>query len=151
MLMLASALPKIAATALVALALGLAITTPATATPTATAAAHPTGKPAVGTVFAVYPGWDMDNGGALIPVSSEEGCLQACAASASCLGYAYAPYGIPPAGVPPSACYLKSSVNPDTFKAQPDRVTNVGIVGRCGTFTPIGPDPSICRTVTVSA
>jgi hypothetical protein len=37
--------------------------------------------PDVGNVFAVYPGWDMDNGGTLVAASTEQACMRSCSAS----------------------------------------------------------------------
>ncbi|KAJ7816792.1 hypothetical protein B0H13DRAFT_1923371 [Mycena leptocephala] len=85
--------------------------------------------PAVGTVFAVYPGWDMDNGRTTATSDgSELACMQLCSADTTCVAYAYAPYQ--PSGS--LSCFLKNSVDLSTFKTQSVDVS-VGLVGACGT------------------
>ncbi|KAK6981100.1 hypothetical protein R3P38DRAFT_3234581 [Favolaschia claudopus] len=102
--------------------------------------------PAAGTVFAVYPGWDMDNGSLqTIFNGTEKACLQSCTSSATCVAYAYIPYGHGGTDVNP-ICVLKSSIDPSMFKQQSFDLS-VGLVGGCGTFSPAG--PTICRTVSV--
>ncbi|KAJ6526681.1 hypothetical protein B0H19DRAFT_1275534 [Mycena capillaripes] len=105
-------------------------------------------KPDVGNMFAVYPGWDMNNGGGLQQISgiTEMSCLQMCSANGGCVGYAYAPYGIPGSlGTP--LCVIKNSITLSSFVVESDRITNVALVGACGTFSPVG--PSICHTVSL--
>ncbi|KAF8188270.1 hypothetical protein K438DRAFT_1972456 [Mycena galopus ATCC 62051] len=107
------------------------------------AAAGAQSKPDSGAVFAVYPGWDMDNGGNLMSNITEAECLKACSTSPSCLGCTYVPYGGP--GIPPSACYLKDGVDTTTFKQQ-NYDCSAATFGPCGTFMP--PGPTQCYTVT---
>ncbi|KAJ7868537.1 hypothetical protein B0H14DRAFT_3861460 [Mycena olivaceomarginata] len=106
--------------------------------------------PDIGAVFAVYPGWDMDNGngGTTMLGGTELACLQACSASATCFAYAYVPYGGSNTGPGVSACVLKTAVTLGTFKTQPNDIS-VGLIGSCGTFAPVG--PTSCFTVTVPA
>ncbi|KAJ7366104.1 hypothetical protein DFH08DRAFT_1071727 [Mycena albidolilacea] len=104
--------------------------------------------PDVGGVFAVYPGWDMDNGGATTFGGTELACLQACSASATCVAYAYVPYGGSNTGPGVAACNLKTAVTLSAFKTQPNDIS-VGLIGGCGTFAPVG--PTRCFTVTVPA
>ncbi|KAJ7920313.1 hypothetical protein B0H13DRAFT_1867788 [Mycena leptocephala] len=105
--------------------------------------AAPVGPPTpdLGTVFAIYPGWDMDNGSAqTILGGSEVQCMQACSSSSTCVAYAYVPYATPvTASV--SACVLKNSVSLGTFKTQSFDVS-VALVGACGTFAPVLLSPS---------
>ncbi|KAJ7876983.1 hypothetical protein B0H13DRAFT_2347407 [Mycena leptocephala] len=101
--------------------------------------------PTVGTVFAIYPGWDMDNGRTTATSDgSELACMQLCSADTTCVAYAYAPYQ--PSGS--LSCFLKDSVDLSTFKTQSVDVS-VGLVGACGTFVPVG--PTSCYSVTVPA
>ncbi|KAJ7223476.1 hypothetical protein GGX14DRAFT_558051 [Mycena pura] len=112
----------------------------------AAVAAVPPPDDTVGNIFAVYPGWDMNNGAASTTHGgSELACLQACSASATCVAYAYVPYGSSVTG-PGTACVLKSSFNITTFTRQSFDVS-VGLLGACGTFSPVG--PTSCYTVTV--
>ncbi|KAJ7243513.1 hypothetical protein C8J57DRAFT_1477157 [Mycena rebaudengoi] len=102
-------------------------------------------SPAIGTVFAIYPGWDMDNGRTTATSDgSELACMQLCSADATCVAYAYAPYQ--PSGS--LSCFLKDRVDLSTFKTQSVDVS-VGLVGACGTFVPVG--PTSCYSVTVPA
>ncbi|KAJ7920553.1 hypothetical protein B0H13DRAFT_1867468 [Mycena leptocephala] len=90
--------------------------------------------PNAGTVFAVYPGWDMDNGALQTILNGTElACLQSCSSSATCVAYAYIPYGNN--GTISPICVLKSTVDLNTFKLQPSFDLSVGIVGACGTYT----------------
>ncbi|KAJ7908064.1 hypothetical protein B0H13DRAFT_1878974 [Mycena leptocephala] len=88
--------------------------------------------PAIGTVFAIYPGWDMDNGQTTATSDgSELACMQLCSADATCVAYAYAPYQ-------PSStlsCFLKDSVDLSTLQDS--------------NFVPVG--PTSCYSVTVPA
>ncbi|KAJ7312632.1 hypothetical protein DFH08DRAFT_973411 [Mycena albidolilacea] len=87
---------------------------------------HP--APALGTLFAVYPGWDMDNGQAIeTSDGSELACMKLCSAG-GCVAYSYGPYQ--PSGTP--SCFLKDSVDLSTFKIRNVDVS-VGLVGTCGT------------------
>jgi len=102
--------------------------------------------PDVGGVFAIYPGWDMDNGSAgTILGGTELACMQSCNASAICVAYAYVPYGGANTG-PGPACVPKSSITLGTFKTQAFDIS-VGLMGACGTFAPVG--PTSCFSVTV--
>ncbi|KAJ7223472.1 hypothetical protein GGX14DRAFT_387789 [Mycena pura] len=104
---------------------------------------------AVGNIFAVYPGWDMNNGGTpTIHGGSELACLQACSASATCVAYAYVPYGSNVTG-PGTACVLKNSFNIATFTTQSFDLS-VGLLGACGTFSPAGIAPQESRCMPVS-
>ncbi|KAJ6526812.1 hypothetical protein B0H19DRAFT_1275647 [Mycena capillaripes] len=106
--------------------------------------------PDAGTVFAVYPGWDMDNGSYMIIHNGTElACMQSCRDSESCCAFSYVPYGEGYFGPGPS-CFLKNAVTLSTFKRQSSD-TSVGLIGPCGTFEPVGPTPSECFTVTVPA
>ncbi|KAJ6496307.1 hypothetical protein C8R45DRAFT_985550 [Mycena sanguinolenta] len=97
-------------------------------------------SPDEGTVFAVYPGWDQNDGeGTLIQGGTEGACLAACSASSTCIAYSYVPYSTPP------ACFLKPVVNLASFSVDSGRVVSTGLVGPCGTFEPIG--PTICVTI----
>ncbi|KAJ7909227.1 hypothetical protein B0H13DRAFT_1877853 [Mycena leptocephala] len=100
--------------------------------------------PNVGTVFAVYPGWDMDNGGSSTSGGTEMACQKSCSASPSCVAYAYVPYG-GGGGPPGTSCFLKNTVDITTFKTRAWDTT-VGLAGACGTFTPAG--PTSCFSVT---
>ncbi|KAJ7893556.1 hypothetical protein B0H13DRAFT_2338157 [Mycena leptocephala] len=103
-------------------------------------------KPDLGNIFAVYPGWTMTNpNDAATPRGiSELACQQTCSADATCLGYIYFPYGGP--NVPTPLCTLRNSITLN-FAVEPGIVTSVGLIGGCGTFSPIG--PTICQSVTV--
>ncbi|KAJ6559605.1 hypothetical protein B0H19DRAFT_1260319 [Mycena capillaripes] len=95
--------------------------------------------PNAGTVFSVYPGWDMDNGAvSVLPGGTEQACLKACSLSTACVAYAYGPYSFNLIinGNPP-ACILKNSIDMTTFKTQPFDVT-MGVIGSCGTISPVG-------------
>ncbi|KAF7336465.1 hypothetical protein MSAN_02300700 [Mycena sanguinolenta] len=97
--------------------------------------------PEESTVFAVYPGWDMSNGNAeTIAVVTEATCLQLCAASSTCVAYSYVPYD----DSADPLCNLKSTIDVSTFQVNPDLVVNVGLVGACNTFEPVG--PTLCFT-----
>ncbi|KAJ6592883.1 hypothetical protein B0H19DRAFT_1365184 [Mycena capillaripes] len=101
-------------------------------------------SPDAGTIFAVYPGWDMDNGALQTILNGTEiSCLESCRSSATCVAYSYVPYGNSGTGITPF-CVLKSSVDLGAFKMQSFDVS-VGLVGACGTFNPVG--PTSCRTV----
>ncbi|KAJ7859775.1 hypothetical protein B0H14DRAFT_622373 [Mycena olivaceomarginata] len=102
-------------------------------------------SPDAGTVFAVYPGWDMDNGAlATIFSGTESACLQSCRSSSTCVAYAYIPYGHN--GTDANLCVTKSTIDLATFKMQSFDVS-VGLVGACGTFKPAG--PTSCFTVSL--
>ncbi|KAJ7769777.1 hypothetical protein B0H14DRAFT_2967300, partial [Mycena olivaceomarginata] len=108
----------------------------------ATAKAAP-GAHDVGTVFSVYPGWDMDNGGSgTIFNVTERACVQSCGASSTCVAYAYVPFADPT-----PFCVLKSAIDLNTFKIQSFDVS-VGLLGACGTFAPVGPMATMCFTAT---
>ncbi|KAF7369532.1 hypothetical protein MVEN_00283100 [Mycena venus] len=120
----------------------LAITLAAFAVNVAASGVRP--APQAGTVFAVYPGWDMDNGAlSTIFNGTELACLQSCSSSATCVAYAYIPYGHGGTDNNP-ICVLKSTIDLSTFKMQTFDLS-VAIVGACGTFKPVG--PTICQTV----
>ncbi|KAJ6569300.1 hypothetical protein B0H19DRAFT_1066059 [Mycena capillaripes] len=73
----------------------------------------------------------MDNGDFLISLGGTElDCMKSCAASLGCLTYAYAPYGAPSTPNQPT-CYLKSTIDPKTFKIQTYDVS-AGLVKPCG-------------------
>ncbi|KAJ7662353.1 hypothetical protein B0H17DRAFT_1093576 [Mycena rosella] len=109
----------------------------------AAAAVQPT--PNIGTTFAVYPGWDMNNGEiARIMNETELQCLQACSANPSCLAYAYTPYT--DASPVQPVCFIKNAIDLTTITLQSVDVS-VGLIGACGTFNPVG--PTNCFTVTV--
>ncbi|KAF7350033.1 hypothetical protein MVEN_01305000 [Mycena venus] len=102
--------------------------------------------PDVGTVFSVYPGWDMDNGTLeTIFNGTELACLQSCASSGSCVAYAYVPYGN--TGTEDPFCVLKNSIDLSTFTVHAGVDVSVGLIGSCGTVTPVG--PTICQTVSI--
>ncbi|KAF7355886.1 hypothetical protein MVEN_00917300 [Mycena venus] len=103
--------------------------------------------PDLGTVFAVYPGWNMLNGGSS-PVfgGTELQCIQACSADPSCVAYAYAPYGSGPTAIPGPNCIIKPTIDLTTFRIGTFDAT-VGLIGACGTFVPTG--PTNCFTVPV--
>ncbi|KAJ7917689.1 hypothetical protein B0H13DRAFT_2322213 [Mycena leptocephala] len=69
---------------------------------------------------------------------SEQGCMQACSANSTCVAYSYVPYSVP-------TCFLKVAFDLSTFQVRTVDVS-VGLLGACGTFSPIG--PTICFTVT---
>ncbi|KAJ7861455.1 hypothetical protein B0H14DRAFT_3445379 [Mycena olivaceomarginata] len=89
-----------------------------------------------GTVFAVYPGWDQNDGeGTLIQGGTEAACLEACstnrdAIGSTCIAYSYVPYGATP------ACFLKPVINLGAFSVDQGRVVTTGLAGACGTFKP---------------
>ncbi|KAJ7328102.1 hypothetical protein DFH08DRAFT_331750 [Mycena albidolilacea] len=100
-------------------------------------------SPDLGSVFSVYPGWDMDNGGTTsIFGGTEIDCRKACSPKAAVLPTRNVPYGVGNNGLPD--CVLKNTVALNTFKTQSFDVS-VGLVGFCGTFAPVG--PSLCYTV----
>ncbi|KAF7368072.1 hypothetical protein MSAN_00873300 [Mycena sanguinolenta] len=106
--------------------------------------------PAMGNVFAVYPGWDMTSQAepsSPIHNLSEMQCLEACYAGASCIAYAYVPYGGDPhdSNKTPGSCYLKDTIVLTDFVKQSFDVS-AGLIGPCGTFSPAG--PTTCFTVT---
>ncbi|KAJ7465815.1 hypothetical protein B0H11DRAFT_2307817 [Mycena galericulata] len=86
-----------------------------------------------GTVFAVYPGWDMDNGTAANIVNgTESACLQSCAASSTCVAYAYVPYDNTGTDINP-LCVLKDSIDLSTFTVHSGIDVTIGLAGACGT------------------
>ncbi|KAJ6472007.1 hypothetical protein C8R45DRAFT_936665 [Mycena sanguinolenta] len=98
----------------------------------------------IGSVFAVYPGWDMNNAASVITSGiTEFECLQSCASSSSCVAFAYVPYGNN-VSQGDSTCVLKASIDISTFVAQAFDVST-GIIGPCNTVTPVG--PTLCYTV----
>ncbi|KAF7351625.1 hypothetical protein MSAN_01595100 [Mycena sanguinolenta] len=100
-----------------------------------------------GPIFAIYPGWDMNNGySAFIANSTESACLQACVATPTCVAYTYAPYSTTTTVNISPGCYLKSTIDLTKFRVAPGVPSNAGLAGACGTFTPVG--PTICDTVT---
>ncbi|KAJ6452418.1 hypothetical protein C8R45DRAFT_1223475, partial [Mycena sanguinolenta] len=102
--------------------------------------------PDAGTIFAVYPGWDMNNGSLqTIFNGTESACLHSCASSSTCVAFAYVPYGHGGSDVNP-ICVLKSTIDLSTFIIETFDVS-VGIVGACGTVNPVG--PTSCHTVNV--
>ncbi|KAF8180547.1 hypothetical protein K438DRAFT_1938233 [Mycena galopus ATCC 62051] len=104
-------------------------------------------SPDLGTVFAVYPGWDMDNGTAeTIFNGTESACLQSCAANSACVAYAYVPYDNTGTDINP-VCVLKNSIDLTTFTVHSGVDVSIGIIGACGTLNPVG--PTICQTVTL--
>ncbi|KAF8143724.1 hypothetical protein K438DRAFT_1853180 [Mycena galopus ATCC 62051] len=108
--------------------------------------AKATPVPEAGTIFAVYPGWDMDNGSLqTIFNGTESACLHSCASTTTCVAYSYVAYGHGGTDVNP-ICVLKSTIDLTTFKIQTFDVS-VGIFGACGTVNPIG--PTICFTENV--
>ncbi|KAJ6553355.1 hypothetical protein B0H19DRAFT_1377893 [Mycena capillaripes] len=114
-------------------------------------AVNATVKPApeIGSVFAVYPGWDMiatAEPSSPITNGTEIHCLQACQASPACRAYVYVPYGDPNnADKGPGACWLKDTIILGDF-VKPKFVANAGLLGPCGTFSPVG--PTSCYNVT---
>ncbi|KAF7363107.1 hypothetical protein MVEN_00663100 [Mycena venus] len=103
-------------------------------------------KPEIGNVFAVYPGWSLVDAVENVSFNlSELACQQACSADTSCLAYVYYPYSSPGDAAP--YCILKSSINVADFTIQSGVVTSVGLIGGCGTFSPVG--PTLCQSVTV--
>ncbi|KAJ6583419.1 hypothetical protein DFH09DRAFT_1075838 [Mycena vulgaris] len=109
---------------------------------TASPAVQPT--PDVGAVFAVYPDWDIDNGNELtIQGGTEQACMATCSTSATCVAYAYVPYGGSNTG-PGPACVLKSSFNIATFNTQAFDLS-VGLLGACGTSTDMSSIPTSHR------
>ncbi|KAF7355885.1 hypothetical protein MVEN_00917200 [Mycena venus] len=102
--------------------------------------------PDLGTVFAVYPGWSMDNGASNILVGDHElDCMIACSADTRCLAYTYIPYIKNEPGSGPT-CATYTGINLTNFNTKTFPV-NVGLIGACGTFTPTG--PTNCFTVPV--
>ncbi|KAJ7909231.1 hypothetical protein B0H13DRAFT_1877856 [Mycena leptocephala] len=79
--------------------------------------AAPGVQPAPNLVFAVYPGWDMDNGGNSTSGGTEMACQKSCSTSPSCAAYAYVPYG-GGGGPPGTSCFLKNAVDISTFKTR---------------------------------
>ncbi|KAJ7250112.1 hypothetical protein B0H12DRAFT_1234425 [Mycena haematopus] len=103
--------------------------------------------PDLGSSFAVYPGWDMDNGSSsTISNVTEQACMQACGASTSCTAYAYGPY--PSFRSAGATCFLKDSLDLSKFKQQPDADISTGIIGACENFKPVG--PTQCYTIAVA-
>ncbi|KAJ7867932.1 hypothetical protein B0H14DRAFT_3441572 [Mycena olivaceomarginata] len=106
-------------------------------------------SPDVGTVFTVYPGWDMNNG-ILTEIfgGTELACLQACSTDSRCVAYVYQPYGSP--GFPPAVCVTKSSIDLSTFQTSQTRGFDVssGLVGGCAAYSPGPIGPTSCFTVT---
>ncbi|KAJ7909233.1 hypothetical protein B0H13DRAFT_1877858 [Mycena leptocephala] len=101
--------------------------------------------PNVGTVFAVYPRWDMDNGGNSTSGGTEIGLAEVVRRSPSCVAYAYVPHG-GGGGPPGTSCFLKNTVDITTFKTRAWDTT-VGLVGACGTFTPASPSSCFTRVI----
>ncbi|KAJ7037610.1 hypothetical protein C8F04DRAFT_1393531 [Mycena alexandri] len=96
---------------------------------------------ATGTVFAVYPGWDMANESLEATFDgTERDCLTSCQTNSVCVAYTYIPYGSGATGVSP-ACILKSSINVNDFTVQ-SFPASTALVGHCGAFAPVG--PTIC-------
>ncbi|KAJ6499760.1 hypothetical protein DFH09DRAFT_1375984 [Mycena vulgaris] len=105
-----------------------------------TALAVPVVAPApdIGDVFAVYPGWDMNNGapfGQVSGITEVAWLADEKIKAVGCVGYAYVTYGSPGALNTPR-CVLKDAIDLKTFVIQSAFVTNVAIVGACGTFSP---------------
>ncbi|KAF8214416.1 hypothetical protein K438DRAFT_1801364 [Mycena galopus ATCC 62051] len=98
--------------------------------------------PEIGTVFAVYPGWDMDNASLEATFGgTERARLTSCQTNSACVAYTYIPYGSGATGVSP-ACILKSSIDLNEFTIQ-SFPANTALIGSCGTFAPVG--PTICQ------
>ncbi|KAJ7881626.1 hypothetical protein B0H13DRAFT_2655684 [Mycena leptocephala] len=134
------------ASVLVAL-LSLASAVPTNATDDAAAGVRP--APEIGTVFAVYPGWDMQSGpimGSSAGVT-ELACMRSCSNSSTCVSYSYVAFGGND-GSPEASCFLKSAFDFSAIKIRPFDVS-VGLIGACGTFALVG--PTNCFTVTVPA
>ncbi|KAJ6490878.1 hypothetical protein C8R45DRAFT_1213088 [Mycena sanguinolenta] len=69
----------------------------------------------------------------LINNLSEMQCLDACHTSATCIAYAYVPYGDPSTtGKGPGSCWLKDTIVLSDFVQQTFDVS-AGLVGECGT------------------
>ncbi|KAJ6458974.1 hypothetical protein C8R45DRAFT_1109677 [Mycena sanguinolenta] len=89
--------------------------------------------PEIGTVFAVYPGWDMENDSLEATFDgTERECLTSCQTNSACVAYTYIPYGDGATGTSP-ACILKSSIDLNEFSIQ-SFPANTALVGHCGTF-----------------
>ncbi|KAJ6528979.1 hypothetical protein B0H19DRAFT_1083317 [Mycena capillaripes] len=99
-------------------------------------------------VFAVYPGWDMNNGGfSTTFVGTELDCMNSCAANGGCIAYAYVPYG-PSSPAKQPECVLKGTIDPSTFKIQPFDVSS-GLLKPCGSFPVDLVGPTECFNVTL--
>ncbi|KAJ7859816.1 hypothetical protein B0H14DRAFT_2576979 [Mycena olivaceomarginata] len=100
-------------------------------------------SPDLGSVFSVYPGWDMDNGGTTsIFGGTEIDCRKACSADGSCVACAYVPYGVGNNGLPD--CVLK--IWSLSTHSRLGRLMSVWAwLGSAGIFAPVG--PSLCYTV----
>ncbi|KAJ7084238.1 hypothetical protein C8R44DRAFT_821975 [Mycena epipterygia] len=95
--------------------LSFASATPAKLGTDASAGVEP--APELGTVFAVYPGWDMNNGETTeILNGTELACLQSCSATADCVAYAYSPYSTGGTGPVQPSCFLKNGLDLSTFQ-----------------------------------
>ncbi|KAJ7025678.1 hypothetical protein C8F04DRAFT_1268972 [Mycena alexandri] len=89
----------------------------------------------------------MDNGTAANTVNgTESACLQSCAATSTCVAYAYVPYDNTGTDINP-LCVLKDSIDLSTFTVHSGIDVTIGLAGACGTFEPVG--PTICQTITI--
>ncbi|KAJ7022337.1 hypothetical protein C8F04DRAFT_1194546 [Mycena alexandri] len=76
--------------------------------------------------WAVYPGWDMGDPTTITEATSgitEDACLEACSASATCVSYSYDPY-------PSGSCWLKDALTFSDIEARTTPFT-LGILGTC--------------------
>ncbi|KAJ7842415.1 hypothetical protein B0H13DRAFT_1909839 [Mycena leptocephala] len=99
--------------------------------------------PDAGTVFSVYPGWDMVNTSPATTTFglTELACMQSCSTGAGCVAYAYVPFGFP-GTTTGSVCVLKAAIDLTTFQIRTFDVS-VGLKGVCGTFSPDDKSESI--------
>ncbi|KAJ6569220.1 hypothetical protein B0H19DRAFT_1373470 [Mycena capillaripes] len=89
--------------------------------------------------FAVYPGWDLNNGAAsILSGGTELDCMKSCITAAGCLAYAYVPFGSPATGLNQPGCVLKNGIDPKSFQIQA-YVVNSGLINPCGSFPVVGP------------
>ncbi|KAJ7836721.1 hypothetical protein B0H13DRAFT_1912924 [Mycena leptocephala] len=98
--------------------------------------------PDAGTIFSVYPGWDMVNPGPTTTFGlTELACMQSCSTGAGCVAYAYVPFGFP-GTTTGSVCVLKTAIDLTTFQTRAFDVS-AGLKGGCGTFSPASASVSL--------
>ncbi|KAJ7908639.1 hypothetical protein B0H13DRAFT_1878423 [Mycena leptocephala] len=94
--------------------------------------------PDAGTIFSVYPGWDMVNPGPTTTFGlTELACMQSCSTGAGCVAYAYVPFGFP-GTTTGSVCVLKTAIDLTTFQTRAFDVS-AGLKGAVGPSRQLDP------------